>query len=141
MELPDKHVEPGILMKNRNGFSLVEVVVALVILAFAVMGAQSLTATMINTVATANIENSAAQLVEDRIDLIRTDPAYDSLTTKYAGTESTIPGWSTLQRVTQLARTRDSTAAGITDFYTVTVTVNGTGLRAPLRRTIVVGSP
>ena len=141
MELPDKHMEPGLLMKNRRGFSLVEVVVALVILAVAIMGAQTMTATMINTVSTANIENSAAQLVEDRIDRIRTDPAYDSLTTKYVATESAMPGWSTLQRVTQLTRTRDSTAAGITDFYTVTVTVSGQGLRGPVRRTIVVGSP
>ena len=81
------------------------------------------------------------QLVEDRIDLIRTDPAYDSLNTKYAGTENTIPGWSTLQRRTLLTRTRDSTAAGITDFYTVTVTVSGKGLRSGVRRTIVVGAP
>jgi prepilin-type N-terminal cleavage/methylation domain-containing protein len=134
-------VEPRILMRNRDGFSLVEVVVALVILAVAIMGAQTMTATMIRTVSTSNAGNAAAQLVEDRIDLIRTDPAYDSLFQKYAGTEASLPGWSTLQRVTQLTRTYDTTATGITDFYTVTVSVSGQGLLNPVRRTIVVGSP
>jgi type IV pilus modification protein PilV len=128
-------------MRNREGFSLVEVVVALVVLAVAVMGAQGMAATMIRTVTTSNAQNTAGQLVEDRIDRIRTDPAYDSLATKYVATESTIPGWSTYSRVTQLTRTQVSTSNGTTDYYTVTVTVNGSPLRAPVRRTVVIGSP
>ena len=118
-----------------------EVIVALMILAVAMLGSQALAATMVRTVTTSNAQMAAAQLVEDRIDLIRTDPSYDSLSTKYAGTESTLPGWPTFQRVTQLSRTRDSTAAGITDYIMVTVQVSGTGLRVPVRRTTVIGSP
>lgn len=141
MESENQHLVQGILMRTRNGFSLVEVVVALLILAVAILGSQSMASTMIRTVTTANAQMAATQLAEDRIDRIRTDPAYDSLATKYAMTESTLPGWSTLSRVTQLTRTRDSIAAGITDFFTVTVTVNGPPLRAPVRRTVVIGSP
>lgn len=128
-------------MRTRKGFSLIEVIVALVILAVAIMGSQALASTMIRTVTTSNAQAAAAQLVEDRIDRIRTDPAYDSLTQKYAATESPLPGWPTLQRVTVLTRTQDSTATGVTDYFTVTVTVSGTGLRAPVSRTVVVGSP
>ncbi len=128
-------------MRARNGFSLVEVVVALVLLAVAMMGAQTLAATMIRTVTKSNVQVAAAQLVEDRIDRIRTDPAFDSLTTKYAATEASLPGWSLLQRVTQVVRTTSVTTAGTTDYYTVTVTVSGRGLAAPIKRTIIIGSP
>ena len=128
-------------MRNRKGFSLIEVIVALVVLAVAILGTQAMTATMIGTVTSSNVQAAAAQLVEDRIDRIRTDPAYDSLSTKYAATETALPGWPTLQRVTQLTRTRDSTVLGIKDYFTVTVTVSGTGLVSPVRRTIVVGTP
>lgn len=128
-------------MRLRDGFTLMEVIVALMILAVALLGSQALAATMVRTVTTSNAQMAAAQLVEDRIDLIRTDPAYDSLFTKYAGTESTLAGWPTFQRLTQLSRTRDSTAAGITDYIMVTVQVSGAGLRTPIRRTTVIGSP
>jgi prepilin-type N-terminal cleavage/methylation domain-containing protein len=134
-------MDEGILMQVRGGFTLMEVIVALFILSVSMLGAQALASTMIRTVTTSNAQMAAAQLVEDRIDLIRTDPAYDSLLTKYAATENPVPGWATYTRVTQLSRLRDSTAAGITDYIMVTVEVSGTGLRQPIRRTTVIGSP
>jgi prepilin-type N-terminal cleavage/methylation domain-containing protein len=137
----NQHLDEGILMQARGGFTLMEVIVALFILAISMLGAQALASTMIRTVTTSNAQMAAAQLVEDRIDLIRTDPAYDSLQTRYAGTESPVTGWPTYSRETQLSRTRDSTAAGIKDYIMVTVEVSGTGLRQPVRRTTVIGSP
>jgi hypothetical protein len=118
-----------------------EVIVALSILGASLLGAQALVSTMNRGVTTSNAEMAAARLVEDRIDLIRTDPAYDSLLTRYAGTENPVPGWATYQRVTQVSRKRDSTAAGIRDYVMVTVEVSGSGLRQPVRRTTVIGSP
>jgi prepilin-type N-terminal cleavage/methylation domain-containing protein len=131
-------MDEGLLMRSRAGFTLIEMIVALTVLSFVILGAQSMATTMIRTVSTANAQASAAQLVEDRIDRIRTDPAYDSLTLKYVGTETTLPGWSTFQRVTQMSWTYDSTAVGITNYITVTVTVSGQGLPGPIRRTVVV---
>jgi type IV pilus modification protein PilV len=134
-------MDAGVLMGKRDGFSLVEVVVALVILAVAIMGSMSMATTMIRTVTSSNAQNAASQLIEDRLDRLRTDPAYDSLSLKYAGTESPVAGWPLYSRVTQLTRTQTTTNGLVTDYFTITVTVTGRPLRAPISRTIVVGSP
>jgi prepilin-type N-terminal cleavage/methylation domain-containing protein len=134
-------MDQGVLMRNREGFSLVEVIVALVVLAVAILGSQSMATTMIRTVSSSNAQSSAAQLVEDRIDRIRTDPSYDSLTLKYPGTENPVPGWNTFQRLTEVVRTQTNTNGGITDYTTVTVTVSGNGLLSPIKRTVIIGSP
>jgi prepilin-type N-terminal cleavage/methylation domain-containing protein len=126
-------------MQARKGFSLIEVMVALAVLAVAMMGAQSLASTMIRTVTSANAQMTAGQLVDDRIDLIRTDPDFPNLA-NYAGTETTIPGWSTYTRTTQIVRTQATNNGRLLDYYTVTVTVNGTPLRVPVSRTVIIGA-
>ena len=58
-------------MRGRSGFSLVEVIVAMLMLTVMMLGAQALAGRMIRTSATANIQVIAAQLADDRIDFVR----------------------------------------------------------------------
>jgi prepilin-type N-terminal cleavage/methylation domain-containing protein len=126
-------------MTNKQGFSLIEVVVALVIMAIAVMGLQLVAASMLTQTGTAQIELAAAQLAEDRVDFIMLEPVYDSLP-RYVGTESNLPDFPGFVRTTAIARTRDSTAAGITDFRRITVSVAAPRLRAPIVRTVTIAT-
>lgn len=119
---------------------LMEVVAVLLIVAVSVAGAHALASRAV-TARTRNAQRAAARLVEDRIDVIRTDPAWDSLVQRYAGTEHPVAGSTPYKRVTQLAKTRSSTAAGVPDCIVVTVEVSGTGLRQPVRRTTMIASP
>ncbi len=79
--------------------------------------------------------------MKDRLELVRTDPQYDSLETRYARTETNAGGVAGLTRITTIVRTRDSTSVGISDYKQVTVTVSGNGLSGPIARTVSVGAP
>lgn len=126
---------------NRRGFTLVEVAVSLVILAVGMLTLQSALVRMLHQTTVDTRADVALQLVKDRIDLVRIDPQYDSLNARYAATETNAGGVAGLTRVTSILRTRDSTAAGITDYRRVTVTVSGRGLAKPIARTVTVGAP
>jgi type IV pilus modification protein PilV len=128
-------------MRTRAGFSLVEVMVALVMLTVMMLGATALAGRMIRTAASANIQVTAGQLAEDRIDFVRLDPAYDSLSTRYSGTESPVTGYPGFQRTTAFTRTTTVTTNGTTDYFTVTVRVTHQQLSTPVARTVVMTNP
>lgn len=127
-------------MKNQNGFTMVEVVVSLLLLSVSVLGLQLVAATMVRQTSQSQVRLSAAQLAEDRIDLIRLEPVYNNIN-NYAASENSIPGFPNFTRQTVVNVRRDSTAAGITDYKRVSVTVRAPGLIAPVIRTITIGAP
>ncbi|OGU07025.1 MAG: hypothetical protein A2W29_09380 [Gemmatimonadetes bacterium RBG_16_66_8] len=133
-------MDAGVVMK-RDGFTLIETLVALVLMGVVVLGIQGTTASMITMTTRSNAEILAMQLAEDRIDLIRMDPQYDSLAARYHGVETSIPDWPGYYRQTQLVQRRDSTANGITNWIKVTVIVSGPGIKAPFTRTVTIGAP
>ncbi len=53
-------------MRARTGFSMVEVIIALVLLGVAVLGLQLVAATMVRQTALSQVRLTAAQLAEDR---------------------------------------------------------------------------
>ncbi len=126
---------------NRRGFTLIELMISLVLLAFGILAVQNATVRMVHQVTVDSRADAALQLVKDRLELVRTDPQYDSLETRYNRTETSPGGVAGLTRITNIVRTRDSTAAGISDFKQVTVTVSGNGLSGPIARTVSVGAP
>jgi prepilin-type N-terminal cleavage/methylation domain-containing protein len=124
-------------MKQRRGFSLVELVVALTILTVVLLALITLTGRTMHTAVIADIEQAALQLVSDRTDEVLSDPRYDALDSLYAGTETNFPTMSDLTRTTVVLHVLDS----IQDYKRVTVSVTGSALRAPIARTISVAAP
>ncbi len=124
-------------MTIKNGFTLVEVMVALVILSIGALGLTASTAQFIHDVVVADVTSAATQLAEDRINMIWTDPDYDGLDSKYGGTES---GFATLPGITR-ATVVSTISIGQAEFKRITVTVDGPGLKAPVARSLAVASP
>lgn len=124
-------------MRAPNGFTLIEVIIALVILISVLVGLSATTGRTVHTVATSDRQEAAIQLAHDRIEFVRADPRYSALDSLYEGVESNFPTLPGVQRVTRIERT---TAAG-NDYRTITVTVTGPGLSAPVSRTVTVGAP
>jgi prepilin-type N-terminal cleavage/methylation domain-containing protein len=123
--------------QGRGGFTLLEVLVALVILSIVVLGAQaSVTALMVRDVGWQEQRAIATQLAMDRVHAIQSDPVYASLADTYQeeGTELD-DGYirHTLFAVTDFD---DGT-----EYLTVTVTVEGPRLPRPVTRTTVIASP
>lgn len=127
-------------MKERAGFTMVEVVVALMLMSIAVLGLQLVAAGMLRQTSASQIRLTAAQLAEDRIDLIKLEPIYANLS-NYVATETNITGFPKFTRETVLTARRDSTAAGVTDYKRITVSVTAPGLTTPIVRNITVGAP
>lgn len=128
-------------MVVREGFTIVEILLSLLLLSFVVLGFQAATGEIIHYAAQSDRELVAVQLVEDRLELIRLDPSYPALERRYEGTEQSLTGFPGLTRQTTIVRTVTQQATGVLDYTRITVAVNGGGLRAPVARTIVVGAP
>ena len=126
---------------GRGGFTIIEILLALLLLSFMVMGFQAATGEIIAYAARSDREVVAVQLVEDRLDLIRLDPEYDRLESRYDGVDSTLVDYPDLVRTTEVVRTRQQQSTGQLDYVTVTVTVSGASLRGPVARTVVIGAP
>lgn len=126
---------------EREGFTIVEVLLALLLLSFMVMGFQAATGEIIHYAAQSDREAVAVQLVEDRLDLIRLDPDYQQIEGRYEGVESDLTDYPGLTRTTTIVRTYQEQDTGILDYLKVTVTVTGASLRGPVARTIALGAP
>lgn len=124
----------------RRGFTLIEVMIALVILMVVALGMAQLTATMTHTVTTGGRQQAAVELAEGRVAQIQADPNYAGLESTYVATEAnfaTLPGFSR-QTIVQ----HDTGSAGARhDWKRVTVTVSGPGLLVPVSRSITRAAP
>lgn len=126
-------------MEDRRGFTLLEVLMALVILGFVILGAQAtLTGRMVSDVGVQEVRSRATQLAMDRLHLIQADPAYGTLATRYSGTETDLAGAPGFTRTTRFSVTP---LAGGQEYRTVTVTVTAPRLARPVARTVVIASP
>jgi Tfp pilus assembly protein PilV len=126
---------------DRSGFTIVEILLALLLLSFTVLGFQAATGEIIHQAAESDRQAMAVQVVEDRLDLVRLDPDYGALATRYGEAGTTLDRFPGLERTTRVVRTRVRQSTGLLDYVTVTISVDGTGLRAPVSRTIVLAAP
>jgi general secretion pathway protein I len=121
-------------MRSR-GFTLIEVMIALVILTIAALSLMQVTARMIRSVTDDRTRTLAAASADARIAEVRAWPTYATLESKYAGTETNTPATG-LSRVTTIVRTGGVSQPN--DYKRVTVTVSGTGLTSSITRTVTI---
>jgi prepilin-type N-terminal cleavage/methylation domain-containing protein len=131
----------GGLLNVRRGFTLIEVTVALVILAVGILAISASSARMGQASAVARSEATALQAVNDRLTMILLSPEYAALDSIFSSTEDDVPAEG-FTRETEIVRTITTLTGGKKIDYTdVTVTVTGPGMAAPLSRTQTVGAP
>lgn len=128
-------------MNNREGFTLVEVLVAMVILAIAVTSAQALiTDRLVSTVGKEGKMATAKELAGSQVERVHTDPEYGQLEARYHNkTEKDPEGFVGFTRTTWVVLNKDKSKTG--DFKTVTVKVWHNALRDTVARTTVVAAP
>lgn len=119
--------------RARRGMTLVEVMIALVILVGVLVGMceyMGRFARQINVVA---VEATAADLATSRLEALKGITRYDRLD-DFAATESALPAAPGYTRVTTVQRTTTTQV----DYRTVTVSVAHPSLGAPVRKTTVI---
>jgi prepilin-type N-terminal cleavage/methylation domain-containing protein len=124
---------------GRAGFTLLEVLIAMVILGLVVLGVQAaMTDRMVRDLGWQEERMMANQLAMDRIHALQADPVYATLATRYGGVESSLPGAPGFERTTTFTTTR---LRGGTTYLTATVSVTAPRLPRPVSRTVVIASP
>ncbi|MBA3346424.1 MAG: prepilin-type N-terminal cleavage/methylation domain-containing protein [Gemmatimonadales bacterium] len=113
---------------NRRGFTLVEVMVAMVILLIVVVGIGKIVGSFIHAVGTSTTRTVATTVAVERLDLIRGDPTYP-LPASWSGTATGFPGYPNMSRQTVLNRVTGATPPR--DYTRVSVKVWEPSLRRP----------
>jgi len=119
----------------RRGLTLMEVMMAMVILTAVLLGMGKFITAFAHTATDGATMSVAADLVQDRLEYIKTTQPYSALSS-YAGIEGTIPGHPGYTRETDVQRTNSSSS----DYTVVTVTVSHPTLQKPVAKTTVIAA-
>jgi prepilin-type N-terminal cleavage/methylation domain-containing protein len=130
-------------MQPRRGFTIIEILVAIVILAVLATGVARFSATFAKTLGSSSTRVVAAGVASEQLQLIRADPRYTSLVALYnagAGSDTTgFPDYPNMHRLTYVVRDQSGTPAR--DRTTVTVKVIDPGMTDTVAVTSVIASP
>ena len=109
---------------DKQGFTLIEMIIVVFILTTAILGIGASATYMIQAASSARLKAGALQAVEGRISQIVMDPRYEDLESLYATTENDLPGLEAFHRVTQITQLQTQGEGGhVTDYKTVMVSV------------------
>lgn len=122
---------------NRSGMTLIEVIVAIVLLSGALLSMGAFIARYANVSGVMTRRVEANELVADRLEEVKGAIRYSAIDSVFAKTEPSIAGHPGLTRQTIVTRTGGA-APSLYDYKTVTVIVNGPGLKTPSKKTTVI---
>ncbi len=124
---------------QRRGFTLIEVMLAVVILTTVLISVARYTGQFLHTVSTSTVRTVAAEVARERISLIDMDPSYTTLAAVWAGSQTGFPGYPNMTRVTTVSRVTG--AAPPRDYTVVTVRVTEPTMGQAIDVTTVVAQP
>ena len=124
---------------ERRGFTLIEVMLAVVILATVLVSVARYTGQFLHTVSTSSARTVAAEVARERISLVDMDPSYTTLSAVWAGTQTGFPGYPQMSRVTTVSRITGN--APPRDYTVVTVRVTEPSMGQAIDVTTVVAQP
>lgn len=124
---------------RRAGYTLIEVMLAIVVLAVVLMSLARYTGSLLHTVSTSSARTTAAEVARERIELVKADPSYLTLAASWGGAQTGFPGYAAMQRTTTVQR-----ITGVNpprDYTIITVRVTEPTMGAPVNVTTIVGRP
>lgn len=125
-----------IAMRARKGLTLIETLIALVILTGAMLGMGMFVSRLAHTSGTGYEMSEAGDLAVARIEAIKAYPVYSTLEAKFVATETGISGYPGFKRQTFITRTSNSTK----DYKVVTVVVTAAALSTPMKKTSIIAA-
>lgn len=121
---------------DRRGFTLIEVLLATVVLGIILMSVSRFTGQFLHTVSTSTARTVASEVASEQIERITTDPSYATLAARWAGTQTSFPNYPSMVRTTTVQRITGNTPPR--DYTVVTVRVTEPTMGAPVNVTSVV---
>jgi prepilin-type N-terminal cleavage/methylation domain-containing protein len=130
-------------MRNHRGFTLIEVMIALVVLVIVATGVARFASQFSRAMTDSTLRLIATGVASDRLEIIRADPGYTTLAATYGtgpGADTTgFPGYPRMRRITDILR--DQSGSPARDRTTITVRVIDPALRDTVALTVVVAAP
>ena len=124
-----------------RGMTMVEIIVALTILAVVLLGMGHFAFNFSRTERQSEARTIAVELADQRLAEIRASPNYSGIEVAYGASETTIAGFPGYQRQTTIVHTGGPRPTYTDDYKTITVTVTSAALAAPVKKTVVVAAP
>ncbi len=124
-----------------RGMTLIEIMIALTILAVVVLGMGQFAFNFSRTERQSEARTVATNLADQRLSLIRSNPNYSQIDSIYGVAEATITGFPGYARSTKIVHTGGPLPTYTSDYKTITVTVTSPALKTPLVETVVVAAP
>jgi Tfp pilus assembly protein PilV len=121
--------------RARVGMTLVEVMIAFVILTGALLGMGRFISGFSHSSADGALSSTASDLVLDRIEMIKASAPYSNLSS-FAVTESAMPGFTNFTRITQVLRTNTAQS----DYTAITVTVSHPSMKASVKKSTIISA-
>jgi len=119
--------------------TLIEVVMAVTILATAMLSIASFMGKFARIVAASDVKNTANELASQRLEEIKNAPRYTAIDTLYSGSVALAAPYVGYTRKTQITHTGGG-ASDLYDYRTVTVTVSNPRLGTPIKRTTMIAA-
>ncbi len=124
---------------SRNGMTLIEVMMAVIILATAMLSIAGFMGKFTKIVAVADVKNTANELASQRLEEIKNAPRYAAIDTLYPGTVALSTPYTGYTRQTFVTHTGGG-PSDLYDYRTVTVKVSNTRLSVPIVRTTIIAA-
>lgn len=121
----------------RSGMTLIEVIVAMVLLAGVLLALGQFSAALARTTGGARLTATATQLVGDRLETVKGAPRYSAIESLYVATETSLPGFQDFRRQTFVKRVGGQPTDSI-DYKIVTVEVTHPGLSRSVRKSTII---
>jgi prepilin-type N-terminal cleavage/methylation domain-containing protein len=130
---------------GKKGFTLIEVLIAVVLLSIAVVSLGQFMANYQNATSKSTLLSTMTTIAKERIELIRGDPRYTTLVSRYATGASAdttgFPGYSMIRRRTFAVRDQSGTPARDRTTVTVRVFTTNAIIKDTVSLTAVVARP
>lgn len=122
---------------RRRGMTLVEVLIAIVLLAGVLLAMGRFSGSLARTTGTARITATATQLVADRLETVKSSPRYTAVESLYVAIESNVAGFPGYSRQTSVTRIGGQPTDSI-DYKIVTVEVSNGSLPKSVRKSTII---
>ena len=124
-----------------RGMTLMEIIVALTILAVVILGMGQFAFNFSRTERQSEARTIAVNLADQRLSLIRSNPNYSVIDSIYGVAETSISGFPGYARTTTIVHTGGAPPTYTDDYKTVTVTVTSGALTTSVVKTVIVAAP
>jgi prepilin-type N-terminal cleavage/methylation domain-containing protein len=123
--------------RERTGMTLVEVIVAMVLLAGALLSMGAFIARYATVTGAMAIRSEANELVADRLEAVKGALKYSTIEANFAATEQSISSHPGFKRVTIVTHT-GGLPPSLYDYKTVTVIVTSPVLNTPAKKSTII---